>query len=116
MARQPKLRQVDRRGRFYWMTQSGGTAKYFGRADGPDALSGEEAKQRFTDWLRVDAEAVAAAKVPPIRLSDLIARFTAWLGENRSKRTAGERRKHLRKFLRTHGDCWCHSLRLHDLE
>ncbi len=81
-----------------------------------DEAPEDGARQRLGPWLHLGGEMETASKAKPIRVVELISNFTAWLDRNRSQRTAGEGRKHLRRFLRLPGDCWCHSLRINDQE
>jgi integrase len=110
--RTSNLKTKTVKGQVYWITWHRGNLKYFGRVDEVDE---QEARRQFDQWVKLGV-AVDAAKVNPIRLSELADKFVEWLVAQRSKRTAGERRNHLRRFLKVNDDCWVHSLRLRDLE
>jgi integrase len=81
-----------------------------------DEIPEADAQKKMEEWLRLGGDVESAGKVQPIRLSALSAKFCVWLGKNRSERTVGERRAHLRRFLAVHGDGWIHTLKLKHLE
>jgi integrase len=112
MARPSTLRVKTVKGKSYWICKFRGTVKTFGRTD---EVTEADARQRFVQWINLGG-AIDAAKPNPIRLSELADLFVQWLVAHRSDRTAGERRNHLRRFLKFHDDCWVHTLRLRDLE
>lgn len=111
----------------YWFCRHNHQDHYLGRVD---RVTAEEARAKFDaitklGWVPPSKQSSKESSNSPIdnglkqsliTLSDLFALFHDWLKANKSKKTAIERVKHIRKFLAHHGDCKVSDLTLIQFE